>query len=370
MSELRTFVARMNMHSEHVKWMQRCIRLALNGAGPVSPNPMVGAVLVRNGKLLAEGWHKVFGGAHAEVECLNAFGNEAIPEDAILYVNLEPCSHHGKTPPCADLIIARGVKQVVIGQRDPFPEVSGSGIARLKQAGVLVTEGVLENECRWLQRRFNTVHTRQRPYVVLKWAVSADGFLDGRPRSVREVQRITGPAADTLVHRWRSEEQAILVGSRTVLNDDPQLTVRLVHGRSPLRVVLDRAGRTPADSRVYDATVPTLLFTAEPRPDLDVEQSVLPEGAEPLPLILAELARRKIVSVLVEGGSELLGHFLRNALWDEARVLHGTNRFGSGTPAPNIALPHERELLIGPDRLELFLAPRTDLPVPSMTWHW
>lgn len=344
--------------------MQRCLDLARKAAGTAAPNPLVGAVLVRNGALLAEGWHQAAGGPHAEVACLRAFGDGQIPDDAILYVNLEPCAHHGRTPPCADLLIARGVKQVVVGQRDPFPQVAGKGIQRLVDAGVQVTENVLLDECRWVQRRFLTSIEQGRPYVILKWARSADGLLDRYPRTERGVQRISSPTTDVLVHRWRSEEQAIVVGSRTVVNDDPSLTVRHVEGRQPLRVVVDRKGITPASSRVFTDGLPTLLFTAHQRVDLPVEQVLLDAEVDPLTAVLSALQGRSIRSVLVEGGAELLGHFLHEGLWDEARVIHGNVVFGSGTPAPRMSGTPVLSRAYGDDRIALFVKEHN----PAATW--
>lgn len=344
--------------------MQRCLDLARKAAGTAAPNPLVGAVLVRNGALLAEGWHQAAGGPHAEVACLRAFGDGPIPDDAILYVNLEPCAHHGRTPPCADLLIARGVKQVVVGQRDPFPQVAGKGIQRLVDAGVQVTENVLLDECRWVQRRFLTSIEQGRPYVILKWARSADGLLDRHPRTERGVQRISGPATDVLVHRWRSEEQAILVGSRTVVNDDPSLTVRHVEGRQPLRVVVDRKGITSASSRVYSDGHPTLLLTEHKRIDLPVEQLIVEPNMHVTNALLSALHTRSIRSVLVEGGAELLGHFLREGLWDEARVIHGNVVFGSGTPSPHMSGTPVLSRVYGDDRIALFVKEHN----PAATW--
>lgn len=344
--------------------MQRCLDLARKATGSAAPNPLVGAVLVRNGALLAEGWHQAAGGPHAEVACLRAFGDGPIPDDAILYVNLEPCAHHGRTPPCADLLIARGVKQVVVGQRDPFPQVAGKGIQRLVDAGVQVTENVLLDECRWVQRRFLTSIEQGRPYVILKWARSADGLLDRHPRTERGVQRISGPATDVLVHRWRSEEQAIVVGSRTVMNDDPSLTVRHVEGRQPLRVVVDRKGITPASSRVYSDGHPTLLITERQRTDLPVEQLIVEPNTHVITAVLSALQARSIRSVLVEGGAQLLGHFLREGLWDEARVIHGNVVFGSGTPAPHMNGKPVLSRVYGDDRIALFVKEHN----PAATW--
>ena len=352
------------------RWMHRCLELARHGAGQVAPNPVVGAVLVQGERVLAEGWHRRFGGPHAEVECLRSFGDGPVPEDAVMVVSLEPCSHHGKTPPCADLLVERGVKHVVIGQRDPFAEVAGRGVERLRAAGVQVSENVLEAECRWTNRRFNTRHAHDRPYVVLKWASTSDGLLDKHPREDRGVQRISGPEAHLLVHRWRGVEQAVLVGSRTVVNDDPALTVRLTEGRHPLRVVLDRDARTPDSSRVFHGEVATLLFTAAPRPTIPVEQFIVPLVQEPLTAVLGELHRRGIGSVLVEGGATLLNAFLGLGSWDEARVFTAPVHFAQGTPAPRMEQEPVWSGAVGADRLDLFVnGPRPPFEL-SAPWHW
>jgi diaminohydroxyphosphoribosylaminopyrimidine deaminase / 5-amino-6-(5-phosphoribosylamino)uracil reductase len=309
---------------------------------------MVGAVLVQHERVLAEGWHGEFGGPHAEVNCLNAFGNGSVPSDATLYVNLEPCAHHGKTPPCVDLLIHRGVKRLVVGCMDPNPSTQGKGIARAREAGMEVITDVLQAECRWLNRRFIHSFEKERPYVLLKWARTSDGFIDDHGRAAR----ISSPTTDVLVHRWRSEEQAILVGSRTVVNDDPSLTVRHVAGKNPLRVVLDRANRSPMGSAVFSGETRTLLFTNHRREDLRSDQIVLPNEADPLDTILTELHARHVRSVLVEGGAELLGHFLAHGLWNEARVITGTSAFGSGTRAPVLNTSAVRSYTSGPDRID------------------
>lgn len=330
---------------------------------------MVGAVLVHDGRPVAEGWHQRAGGPHAEVNCLNALGTGTAPPGSVLYVNLEPCSHHGRTPPCADLLIARGVKHVVVAHADPFPQVAGKGIERLREAGVEVSEGVEEKHARWINRRFLGSILRARPYVILKWARSADGCLDRLPRVERGVQRITDPSTDVLVHRWRSEEQAILVGSRTVVNDDPRLTVRHVEGPSPLRVVIDRGGSTPSRSHVFNGEAPTLLFTGAVRMELHATQVELTVGEDPLDRLLAELHSRSIRSLMVEGGAELLGHFITRGLWDEARVITGQVQFGSGTPAPVIPTESHRSVKHAGDRIDLFVNTAFH-PIPDRTWYW
>lgn len=354
-------------------WMRRALHLARLGAGGVAPNPLVGAVLVQGERVLAEGWHKQAGGGHAEVECLRAWGNAPVPDDAVMYVTLEPCSHQGRTPPCADLLIQRGVKQVVVAHEDPFPEVAGRGIERLRAAGIRVEVGDAAVEARWTNRRFLTSVQHGRPYVILKWARSADGFLDRHPRGVRGVQRISHADTDVQVHRWRSEEQAIMVGGRTVANDDPALTVRHVDGGSPLRVVLDRSALTPASSKVYDGTVPTLLFTAAQRPDLNVEQVLLDREGDPLDALLAALHQRQVRSVLVEGGATLLHHFLQRGPWDEARVIQGTPFFLAGTAAPTMAVAPLRSFPSGTDTVHLYVntaSPAHGGDQPPSAWPW
>lgn len=351
---------------EHARWMQRCLQLARNGAGAVAPNPMVGAVLVQQGHILAEGWHRAHGGPHAEVECLRAFGDAPVPPDAVMYVSLEPCTHTGLTPPCADLLIARGVGTVVVGCGDPDPRVAGRGVARLRAAGTQVITDVLRDECRWTNRRFITSVEIQRPYIILKWARSSDGFLDCRPRTGTGVQRISGFTTDVLVHRWRSEEQAIMVGSRTVVNDDPRLDVRHVAGRSPLRVVMDRGGLTPAHAQVYADGPPTLLFTGGKRHLPHVQQVLCPADIDPLPMVLQELHARNIRSLLVEGGGELLGRFLAADLWDEAREIVGGTLFQHGTLAPRMEQAPQRSFASAGDSIHLY----TRSAQPQSAWAW
>lgn len=273
----------------------------------------------------------------------------------MIYVNLEPCSHLGNTPPCVDLLIARGVKHLVVAHGDPNPLVHGQGFARARAAGMSVDTGECEAEARWLNRRFLTFHEKHRPHVILKWARSADGFIDRHPRADRNVQRISSPETDVLVHRWRSEEQAIVVGSRTVINDDPQLTVRHVTGRSPLRVVIDREAAIPALSRIFNAAAPTLLLTSRERRDVDVQQAIIAAGNDPLDRLMAELAQRQVISVLVEGGAGLLAHFLDRGLWDEARVITGEAIFNTGTPSPRIDRSPARTITSGTDRVDFFV---------------
>jgi diaminohydroxyphosphoribosylaminopyrimidine deaminase / 5-amino-6-(5-phosphoribosylamino)uracil reductase len=310
------------------RYMRRCLQLAALGAGTTAPNPMVGAVLVYGDVVVGEGYHRRHGEAHAEVNCIRDAEERFVPGSwgfgaaadllraCTLYVSLEPCAHHGRTPPCADLVIAKGIPRVVVGIRDPFKEVNGKGIEKLRKAGVGLTVPVLEDACRALNRRFFTFHTQGRPYIILKWAQSADGFIG------REGERVAVSNAwsDLLVHRWRSEEAAILVGARTVLVDDPALTTRHWPGPNPLRLVLDPGGRLPTTLKVLDKQAPTIVY----------QTRFLPE-------LLEDLHRRSVQSVLVEGGGRLLGSFIEAGLWDEARVITSGSLFlRAGIPAPVI----------------------------------
>lgn len=325
---------------EEEKYMRRCINLARNGLCNVSPNPMVGAVIVCDGQIIGEGYHIRCGEAHAEVNAIRSVRNPALLKRSTIYVSLEPCSHQGKTPPCADLIIEKEIPRIVIGCQDPFAQVAGRGIGKLRDAGREVVVGVLEEECRELIRRFITFHTCQRPYVTLKWAQSADGFID-RNRTEGHPVILSTPLTSMLVHKRRAESDAILVGTRTALLDNPSLTVRHWYGRPPVRVVLDRRLLLPASLHLFDDSVPTLVFTAREHPDgRQTEYIALNYQADILPQMMTALYRRGIQSLLVEGGSELLQSFLRAGLWDEAFVEQSEVVLGSGVEAPRIERTH------------------------------
>ncbi|HEY0272470.1 MAG TPA: bifunctional diaminohydroxyphosphoribosylaminopyrimidine deaminase/5-amino-6-(5-phosphoribosylamino)uracil reductase RibD [Chitinophaga sp.] len=312
-------------------FMERCLQLAQLGAGYVAPNPMVGAVLVYEDRIIGEGYHRQYGQAHAEVNCLASVRPEdrALIPHSTLYVSLEPCAHHGKTPPCADLIVRENIPVCVVGCVDIFAKVAGKGIAKLEAAGVQVRTGVLEAACRELNRRFFTFHSLQRPYIVLKWAQSANGLLSG---AGGQPVRISHPITDRLVHKWRSGEAAILVGANTALMDDPRLNNRHWTGGQPLRVVIDLHNKVPLTHQVYDASQPTVWVTARTRPDHD---HILVQGGEPvLPQLLAQLHARSVQSVLVEGGAFTLQQFIAAGLWDEARVIVGAKSIAQGVAAP------------------------------------
>ena len=324
-------------NADHKIYMHRCLELASSAAGYTAPNPMVGAVLVCDGRIIGEGFHRQYGESHAEVNAIRSVRETELLERSTLYVNLEPCSHYGKTPPCADLIIASRIPHVVVGSSDPNPLVAEKGITKLHAAGCRVTEHVLEEECERLNKRFMTYHRKHRPYVTLKWAQTADGFIAPvRSRNVtgRPVW-ITGWYERTLVHKWRSEEQAVMVGTNTAMADNPLLDIRHWHGCQPLRITLDRQLRLPKSLHLFDGTLPTLVFTEKQRSDTtNVAYSIVPFDEQLPQRILDELYRRKIISILIEGGTQLLQSFIDAGFWDEARVFTGSSLFGDGVKAP------------------------------------
>lgn len=320
------------------KYMARCIALARKGAGSTSPNPMVGAVIVHNGRIIGEGYHRRCGEAHAEVNAIRAVKNESLLPESTIYVSLEPCSHFGKTPPCADLIIQKRIPRVVVGCLDPFPEVSGRGVRRLEEAGVEVVTGVLESEAKELNRFFFTYQTTHRPYVILKWAQSRDGFIDGARNDDRKVPVVlSSPETMRMVHKLRAEMDAIMVGTNTVLNDNPSLTVRHWAGKNPLRVIVDRTLRIPSHFHVLDGSVPTLVFTEKTvESRLGVDYITADFSSNLLQQVLDSLSERKIQSLLVEGGTELLNSFIKAGLWNEIRVETAHVYLKDGIPAPAI----------------------------------
>lgn len=324
------------------KYMRRCIQLAQNGRCNTPPNPMVGAVIVCDGKIIGEGYHARCGQAHAEVNAIRSVRHPELLRRSTIYVSLEPCAHYGKTPPCADLIIEKQIPRIVIGCRDPFARVDGRGIQKLREAGREVVVGVLEDECLRLIERFVTFHTRHRPYVTLKWAESADGFID-RLRNSGQPALLSSPLTQMLVHKRRTEHTAILVGTRTALLDNPRLDVRHWWGPQPVRLVIDRHRKLTPDLHLLDGSLPTLLFTEAPggpAPCLSPDAPCPPEYVsldfthDILPQLLDLLYRRGLQSLLVEGGTRLLQPFIDAGLWDEAFVEHSPLRLGSGVAAP------------------------------------
>lgn len=301
--------------------MYRCIQLAEKASGNVAPNPMVGAVLLHRNEVIGEGYHKVYGGPHAEVNCIDSvdLSRRSLIEQSTLYVSLEPCAHFGKTPPCADLIIKNRIPVVVIGCRDPFLEVNGKGIEKLLKAGVEVITGILEDECRELNRRFFTFHTLHRPYIILKWAETADKKIGsyGNNRLM-----ITNDFTNRLVHKWRSEEAGIMAGTNTVMMDDPQLTNRLWNGSSPARIVIDIDLRLPSTLKVFDGSVRTIVFNALKHEESDnLLFYQVTRDVSLVHQVLNGLCQQQIISVIIEGGAQLIQSFIDEGMWDEARVI-------------------------------------------------
>jgi diaminohydroxyphosphoribosylaminopyrimidine deaminase / 5-amino-6-(5-phosphoribosylamino)uracil reductase len=336
-------------------YMRRCIDLALHGMGSVSPNPLVGAVVVCDGKIIGEGFHGEYGGPHAEVQAINAVVNaysdaEQLLKQSFIYVNLEPCAHFGKTPPCADLIIRYQIPRVVVGCRDPFPEVNGKGINKLMDAGIEVTTGILEKQCLELNKRFFTRVQKQRPYIILKWAQTQDRFFAPANSSQKW---ISSPEAKKLVHRWRAEEDAVLIGKNTALTDNPQLNVREWEGRNPVRIVIDRHLVLPNSLHIFDQSQKTIVFN-EVKTELTGNIKYLqPDDFDNyLPQLIAyQLYMMDIQSVIIEGGAQTLDLFIRAGLWDEARVFTSDACWNDGILAPHLDAPVAEKLKIGPDTL-------------------
>ena len=313
----------------HEYFMQRCLQLALLGAGKVAPNPMVGCVIVVDGKIIGEGYHMQYGGAHAEVNAIHSVENKALLSQATVYVSLEPCSHFGKTPPCADLLIQNKVKQVVVGCLDPHAKVAGKGIEKLKSAGIEVLVGVLESACIELNKRFFAFHQKQRPYVILKWAETQNGFMAGAQK------QISGGIAQQRLHTWRSEEMAFMVGTNTLLEDNPALNVRLVEGHNPIRIAVDADLKSVNKAlKFYDQSQPTIIINTVKNETEGMIEYVKVDSTNPKP-ILKVLFERSVLSVVIEGGAQFLQSFLAASLYDEIRVIKSKLLcFETGLPAP------------------------------------
>ncbi len=317
--------------------MQRCLELAKRGAGNVAPNPMVGSVLVFDDKIIGEGWHKVYGEAHAEVNCIASVQEEdkELITNSTLYVSLEPCAHFGKTPPCVDLIIKNNIPKVVIGCRDPFDQVNGKGIEKLKAAEVYVESGILEKECKELNKRFFTFHEKKRPYIILKWAQTANGKISS---DEKDRLHISNQFTNRLVHKWRSEEASILVGTNTAMLDDPELNNRLWEGKSPIRMVLDIDLRLPHHLKIFDRKNKTIIFNAKKHEEIENLIYYKINKSRNIVLEISDaLFHMNLQSVLVEGGARLLQSFIEAGLWDEARVITNEKlNIVSGISAPEL----------------------------------
>ncbi len=318
------------------KYMRRALQLAQLGAGHTSPNPMVGAVIVGpGGEIIGEGWHRQCGEAHAEVNAVASVADDSLLKDSTLYVTLEPCSHYGKTPPCANLIIERGIPRVVVGCLDPFVKVAGRGVKMLQEAGLEVIVGVMEQECRELNRRFMTAHTLSRPWVQLKWAQTADGFIALPPEAGENPLHMSTPVTMRLMHRQRALCDAIVVGANTARIDNPSLTTRYWPGRSPLRVILSRNLSIPDNLNLLTDGLPTIVYNGVKNETVGAVEYVQMDTTSPQAW-LEDLYRRKVTSVMVEGGTRVLQDMIEAGVWDEARIETSPRRVGQGVVAPHI----------------------------------
>lgn len=340
----------MNTNETYIK---RCIELAKNGLGTTYPNPMVGSVIVFNDQIIGEGWHKKAGEPHAEVNAINAVKDKSLLAKSTIYVSLEPCSHFGKTPPCCDLIIAHNIPNVVIGTIDTFAKVAGTGIKKLLEAGKKVTVGILENECKAVNKRFFTYHEKKRPYIILKWAETKDGFIAPLNKETQKPVWITNEYSRQLVHKWRSEEQAILVGTQTVLDDNPTLNVRDWSGKNPVRIVVDRSGKISENYHVKDQKIKTIVITEQKNlistDNLQFENCIFDNLL--LTSICEILYKNEIQSVIIEGGTKTIQSFIDANLWDEARIFKGNLSFGSGIKSPEINFNNAEKQSILEDEL-------------------
>lgn len=339
------------MNSIDERYMQRAIELAAMGLGSVSPNPMVGCVIVHDDRIIGEGYHQKYGEAHAEVNAINVVKDQSLLQRATAYVTLEPCAHWGKTPPCANLLVEKKIARVVIAAVDSNPLVGGKGIKILQDAGIEVSTGILEKEARFQNKRFFTQIEKKRPYVILKWAQTSDGFV---ARSDFSSKWISNSSSRQLVHKWRAEEDGILVGKNTAIYDDPSLNVREWEGKNPIRVVIDSRLELPLNLKLFDQTIPTICFNIlKSEKQENLEYVKLREGFE-ISELLDELVHRNIQSILVEGGSFLLSKFIAAELWDEARVFKSQNKFEAGILAPKLNQISPESYQIQSDLLQIF----------------
>lgn len=340
----------------HEKYMARCIQLAKNGLGLTYPNPLVGSVIVYNGKIIGEGWHKKAGEAHAEVNAINSVKDKSVLSKATIYVSLEPCSHFGKTPPCADLISYHKIPNVVIGTIDSFAKVAGNGIKKLMESGAKITLGVLEKECKELNKRFFTFHEKKRPYIILKWAETEDGFIAPLEKDEKKPVWITNQYSRQLVHKWRTEEQAILVGTNTILEDNPSLEARDYFGQNPIRIAFDRNNTIDDSLQIKNKKTKTIIITNDvilTKNDVIIYKNIIFDTIL-IENLLKYLHFSNIQSLIIEGGAKTLQSFIDYNLWDEARVFSNKNKFLTGIEAPKLKLNSYTNFLITNDRLKIF----------------
>ena len=341
----------------HKYYIKRCLEISKQGIGTTRPNPSVGAVLVVDNKIIGEGFTSAYGGSHAEVNAISSVKNDEDLKKATMYVTLEPCSHYGKTPPCADLIVKSGIKKVVIGCVDVNDVVAGRGVERLKNAGCEVVVGVLENECKAHHKRFFTFHSKKRPYIILKWAQTQDGYIAPKNNRVKQAPVwITQKVSRQLVHKWRSEEHSILVGTTTVLDDNPSLDVRSWSGENPLRIVIDKDLKLPKDLKVYDGSVKTIFINQKVTTSNENLFFEKINFSKPIALEICKvLFKHKVQSLIVEGGRKTIQTFIDENLWDEARVFSGLVNFNEGTKAPKLNVPFLNEENLMGDSLKTYV---------------
>lgn len=341
---------------DHEKYMARCLQLAKLGKGYVSPNPLVGSIIVHEGKIIGEGYHQEYGQAHAEVNAINSVNDKerGLLKSSTIYINLEPCAHFGKTPPCADLIIKNNIKTVVIGCIDPYTEVAGKGVEKLNKAGVEVIVDVLNKECLSLNKRFFKFHKHERPYIILKWAESSDGFIDrDRVENEKGIFWISHPDTKSLVHKWRAEEDSILVGRNTIEIDDPKLTCRKYHGKNPIRIVIDQHKKLLASNyNIGKGETPTIIFNDS----VDTaKENVKWIKVAPFTLknILTSLYNQNIQSIIVEGGKKTLESFIDENIWDEIRIITGVSPIIKGKKSPQIHFGPNHHFFFGKDKITI-----------------
>ncbi|MBA3829483.1 MAG: bifunctional diaminohydroxyphosphoribosylaminopyrimidine deaminase/5-amino-6-(5-phosphoribosylamino)uracil reductase RibD [Taibaiella sp.] len=336
--------------------MHRCIELAQLARGHTAPNPMVGAVLVYQDRIIGEGWHHQYGGVHAEVDCLNNVQESDRPliRSSTMYINLEPCAHHGHTPPCAERLVAENIKEVIVADTDPHSRVAGKGIEILNQGGIEVTIGLMKEHGAWVNRRFLCYHQQSRPYIILKWAQTGNGFIASQQD---ERLQITNGLSNKLVHKWRTEEAAIMVGYNTALGDNPQLTARLWQGNQPLRIVMDRDLKLPATHYLFNGDATTWVVNNHKESTEGSNQFLqIPYGSDTLRQLMGRLHDARILSLIVEGGAGLLHQFINVGLWDEARILTGNIAIDNGISAPTLTnAKHAFSTNIGDDGLDIYV---------------
>ena len=338
----------------HEYFIEKCISLARKGILNVSPNPMVGCVIVNDGEIVGEGYHKEYGKNHAEVNAINSVKDKSVLKNSILYVNLEPCCHHGKTPPCTDIIIKYNIPKVVIGCIDTFSKVSGQGIKKLKNNSVEVIYGVLEKDCIELNKRFFCYHIKKRPYIILKWAKSKDNFI--APINQEKPFWMTSDESKKLVHNWRAEEDAILVGRKTVVADNPSLTVRECEGKNPIRIVIDKELSLNEKSNVFDDQAETIVFNNIKTAIIDKITYLKADFNNLNQDILKQLYNRDILSLIIEGGAFTINSFIENGLYDEIRVFTTNKVLENGIKSPNIPeIKNSKNITINNDKLEIFI---------------